>query len=1153
MPEARSPSPNPEKDQPTAILEWWHRVEFFIPFDLTGSVVDEHRDSQWKLRWSTKDDPLGQKGESLSTLQIPEGQKLSGFALYLGVFDKSEINSVCASSLPQAPRSEATATEEEERTDLDGQTCFVKIKLDEHGQPNLSQLAVSTLPWALGKLLHEGPDSLDDTSYQDAMSTLQTRLFNFQADRISKRAPDSPYHPLSEEDVRSLVALFHDWARFAPSKDPIALLEIIAHEADEKAPPADEVLQSATHEPEDSAAPSQEDEEEDVEQIEPEITILNSFFIKDLERAIADAKTGKLPSTLFTYLADIPTDRRIDLESSAGAAAILHTLHPKRINKGHWLDEPAHRMSLLQQFAINTAFDLLEKEGLFSVNGPPGTGKTTLLRDMIAENVVRRGRILAGLGSVDEAFEGKIRVEFPGDQDPTTIRQLSKKLTGFEMVVVSSNNAAVENISLDLPRKSSVGKSWQSAQYLNGVILKMVSQTSKGNFPAPKPDEVPWGLISCALGNSNNRRRFRERFAFWPDKKNGPARKWASDAVAPQTIWDWTRAYSGPSFRDAANAFRQLDRRVSDLVESRQSYVDLLVEQRAEELRLASYTSIIAEAEQRHRQESEAAAQLQEQEALLRKQLEYLKETADLIDRISPEERESGGYSAEKTSNAKSQLDIRRHIFSLTESLNQTRHAQEEATKAIDAGMASSRQVRKQIELIETRLAELREMIGEANVPVLPDDPMDETVQIKGSWHEVEVTKLRSELFAAALAVHEAWLAEAAKSTKNDGHGFGGNIVALTKLLANWAPENPDHALSIWQSLFMMVPVVSTTFASFSNQFRDLGPDSIGWLFIDEAGQAVPQAAVGALWRAKRAMVVGDPLQIEPVFTLPAKLINALSRLSRHTTESDYSPDRTSVQRLADRANIYGINMSLKEGDPPLWIGSPLRVHRRCIEPMFSLANGIAYRDKMIFGLTDRNKSEAPPIHLPSGWIDIQGIADVKQNIPEQTGFVADLIRRLFVRDGKLPESPRLYILSPFKVIRKKIMEKVMSDLADRPLAWASSTSNKTPSASTVRKWMKRHIGTIHTFQGKQADTVLMVLGVGQSNLGAADWAASKPNLLNVALTRAERRFYAVGDLALWRQREYFSDLAKQFELNPYAPEDFLDAIHWDEKWSDAG
>lgn len=57
-----------------------------------------------------------------------------------------------------------------------------------------------------------------------------------------------------------------------------------------------------------------------------------------------------------------------------------------------------------------------------------------------------------------------------------------------------------------------------------------------------------------------------------------------------------------------------------------------------------------------------------------------------------------------------------------------------------------------------------------------------------------------------------------------------------------------------------------------------LPPESLGWLFVDEAGQALQQAAVGALLRTRRAVVVGDPIQIEPVVALPDTLTHAICR-----------------------------------------------------------------------------------------------------------------------------------------------------------------------------------------------------------------------------------------------------------------------------------
>lgn len=1043
-----------ERGRVVAALNFWHKIEFFIPFDLESRLTGS---GSGPAALRVFHPSLIQPPPELWNVKPPKGKELGGFFLYLACFDKREISR--AGLALAATRAEISPYSELERTALEGLTCFARLKLTGEGVPvaetDSELFSVSTLPWALGQLQAGGLNSVLRMNFEDARERLLAELQQFFALRGNGS--------LSVEEIASLRGSLYRWAGFQPAGEPpLAVIEPFFRDV------------QADKESRDQATGS--DADDDAEDEEPQVGILNSFFIDDIERALNACREEKeIPATLRNYLCPLPSNRRVDLESAEGLAAVMDGLHPRRTNYGRWPSDPARPMAAMQQYAINTAVSAPDDEPLFSVNGPPGTGKTTLLQDVIAELVVRRARVLAAMPNAKAAFASAHEPrQFQGIEKPIHMVRLRPELTGFEMVVASSNNRAVENISAEFLRTgSAVAEQWRTIRYLQPIARKVAGQKADGTMRRLSPGDEPWGLLACKLGRKQNRHRFKERFAFLPVKRQDGQLPLDAADVDAKNIYEWIDTYNGPSFEEASTKFRQaherVERELNRLSEAAELWQRSLIGEDAREL-----PDDLAR----------AAAALE----AAQKETKRLRRGGPGLWAILRGSAKATAYRERKREHERRLARLEKHVH-----------------------------------VLEAR-RQLCEKFPELKLPRTPAELSGAEVQKNGLWHSNELAALRTELFALALEVHEAWLAEVGQKSNAGGAGFRGNIMAAAKLLSNKAPETEELARLAWQSLFLMVPVVSTTFASFGRQFAGLGAESLGWVFIDEAGQATPQSAVGALWRAKRALVVGDPRQIEPVFTLPSRFIAALASTAEETAAGGYSPHLTSVQRLADAANRHGSYFASEAGEP-LWVGSPLRVHRRCVEPMFRWANQISYEGKMVFGRDEQWLPDAPPIAAPSAWIDLGGKAVHRQCVPEQTSLVVEAIRRLMMRDGVLPN---LYVISPFRAVAGDIVRR-LGEVTP-------------PSSIATRKfndWRRTRVGTVHTFQGKEEDTVILVLGTDSNLKGAALWAASEPNILNVTLTRAKRRFYVVGDRALWAPLGVFAETVAQ--LPPMAPERLLE------------
>ncbi|TCV91636.1 AAA domain-containing protein [Luteibacter rhizovicinus] len=424
------------------------------------------------------------------------------------------------------------------------------------------------------------------------------------------------------------------------------------------------------------------------------------------------------------------------------------------------------------------------------------------------------------------------------------------------------------------------------------------------------------------------------------------------------------------------------------------------------------------------------------------------------------------------------------------------------------------------VRAIRNALIDLKALTGTFDVALWDGQPLDsDGNQRRAFWQGQGLNVLRSDLFAAAMALHEAFFLEAAS---NDV------VIALSSMLSS--PPLPSARTALWQWFFMLTPVVSSTFASVRRQFAGIGVEGLGWLVIDEAGQAVPQAAVGAMMRARRVVVVGDPLQIPPVVTQSTRL---LARLGQHwlkDSRARYAVDSHSVQTLADRIYPMGVRHPV---DDSRFIGIPLVMHRRCDNPMFDIANAIAYGGRMKHAKD--GSAAAHPVFRKSSWWNVCGETegDTKY-VSAQGEHLLQALFALYRHDiaTRGPTMPRVFVITPFRQVKSGLLAL----LGDHDVWQQGLAGWDVPVPTDLQDWARISIGTVHTFQGKENDVVFFVLGCDQARGGAVDWACAEPNLLNVALTRAKSHVYVIGDRDVWAHKRYFSVAAGMLDTDTWTP-----------------
>ncbi|MBY8870363.1 AAA family ATPase [Micromonospora sp. PLK6-60] len=250
-------------------------------------------------------------------------------------------------------------------------------------------------------------------------------------------------------------------------------------------------------------------------------------------------------------------------------------------------------------------------------------------------------------------------------------------------------------------------------------------------------------------------------------------------------------------------------------------------------------------------------------------------------------------------------------------------------------------------------------------------------------------------------------------------------------------------------------------------------PGMFDLVVLDEAAHVDQLRAAPVLARARRALVAGDPRQLR--FVSFVADVDVAATLHRH-----------GLATLADRLDVRRSSaFDVAAGAAPVtWLGEHYRSAPHLIE--FSARRFYAGRLELVTRHPRNERADVIDVLRVAGATVVDGVNRA------EVDAVLDLI-------GKLADDPPggIAVISPFRGQADALEAALLSGY----------------DAEQIERLGLRS-GTVHGFQGSEAELVIVSLGLVDGDPPARHRFVAEPNLFNVLVTRARRRLTVVTSLS---------------------------------------
>ncbi|WP_299061680.1 AAA domain-containing protein [uncultured Polaribacter sp.] len=275
-------------------------------------------------------------------------------------------------------------------------------------------------------------------------------------------------------------------------------------------------------------------------------------------------------------------------------------------------------------------------------------------------------------------------------------------------------------------------------------------------------------------------------------------------------------------------------------------------------------------------------------------------------------------------------------------------------------------------------------------------------------------------------------------------------------------------------------------------------------LIIDEAGQVTPEVSIPIFSLAKKAIVVGDLKQIEPIWSIPPKidsgnLLNQNIVSDRndynHLKEIGFLASNGSIMKMAQNACEYATPLISKKEN-----GLLLLEHRRCNDEIIGFCNELAY-DGILKPM--KGKASEDQVFPSMMAYHIEGLSERKFSSRHNKNEVKSIIMWLNRHKADIQ-----------KAYNVESIEEVLGIIT--PFASQKTELSKALIDSGF-KVNDIKLGTVHALQGAERSIVLFSSVYSIEDEGVLFFDRdNKPNMLNVAVSRAKDSFILFGDTRIF-------------------------------------